>query len=141
MRRRKLIAAAVGLAAVVVAGAFVPSPPRRVTRENFDRIECGLSVAEVGAILGPPNLGPADVNKLNFAEFCDPSVSDWREKGALGPNGLLASKHRGDWQGWLSAEGLISVNFVEGETAHKAWLRRVGVVERMKLQWRRWFPG
>jgi hypothetical protein len=55
MRRRKLIAAVVGLA-VVAAGAVAlwPDPSSRITRENVDRIREGMTRAEVVAILGPP---------------------------------------------------------------------------------------
>ena len=134
-------AMAVGLVASIVAAAFVLWPqPDRITRENYDRIERGMSMAEVGTILGPPNIGAADVKKLVLAEFHDPKISDWREKDAHGPDGLPAPDFRKDWQAWLSTEGLISVNFVQGQAAYKASLRRVGVVERIKLQWRRWFP-
>ena len=65
---------------------------------------------------------------------------DWREKDALGSDGLPVPKHVKSGQAWLSTEGLIIVNFVEGQTTVKVWLIRVGVVERIKLQWRRWFP-
>ena len=54
MRRRKLLVAlAVGV--VVAAAAVVLWPrPDRITQENCDRIEKGMSQAEVEAILGGP---------------------------------------------------------------------------------------
>jgi hypothetical protein len=57
MRRRKLrwLLLLVGLAVVVAVGAFALWPRKdRITRENFDRIQNGMSLAEVEAILGPP---------------------------------------------------------------------------------------
>jgi hypothetical protein len=58
MRRRKLLVALAVLAAVIAAGVVAvwlqPSPPSRVTRENFDLINAGMSQEEVYAILGPP---------------------------------------------------------------------------------------
>ena len=56
MRRRKLLAALAGFI-LFAAGAFllIPVPTlSRVTRENYDRIERGMTLAELEAILGPP---------------------------------------------------------------------------------------
>jgi hypothetical protein len=58
MRRRKLLVALAGLAAVVAAGVVVLWPPKdpasRITQENFERIKPGMTMAEVTAMLGPP---------------------------------------------------------------------------------------
>jgi hypothetical protein len=57
MRRRKLIAAVVGLAVLVAVGAFVLWPRTdRITEENFDLLRVGMSKPEVYAVLGPPGL-------------------------------------------------------------------------------------
>jgi outer membrane protein assembly factor BamE (lipoprotein component of BamABCDE complex) len=54
VQRRKLLLALAGLA-LVVAGTFVLWPrANRITRENFDHIEKGMSRAQVESILGPP---------------------------------------------------------------------------------------
>jgi hypothetical protein len=55
MRRRTLLAALAGLAVVVAAGAWLLWPRQdRITPENLDRIELGMTRAEVEAILGGP---------------------------------------------------------------------------------------
>jgi hypothetical protein len=55
MRRRTLLVALAGLAVMVAAGVGALWPrPSRVTGENFDRIEKGMSRAEIEAVLGPP---------------------------------------------------------------------------------------
>jgi hypothetical protein len=63
MRRRKLVTAVV-LVVVVAVGVFVLWPRTdRIIRENFDRIQPGMSLAEVEVILGPPGdytTGPID---------------------------------------------------------------------------------
>jgi hypothetical protein len=54
MRRRKL-ALALAVLAVVVAAVIVLSPrPGRVTEANFRRIQRGMTLAEAKAILGEP---------------------------------------------------------------------------------------
>jgi hypothetical protein len=57
MRRGKLrwVLAGVAVVALLAVAAVVLWPyPNRVTRQNFDRIRLGMSLAEVEAILGPP---------------------------------------------------------------------------------------
>jgi hypothetical protein len=55
MRRRKLLVALAGLAVVVAAGAVVLWPrTERITQENYDRIQLGMSRAHVYTVLGPP---------------------------------------------------------------------------------------
>jgi hypothetical protein len=56
MRRRKLVGALVLVLVLLIAAAVFARKPRpdRVTRENLDRIETGMSRAEVEAILGAP---------------------------------------------------------------------------------------
>jgi hypothetical protein len=44
-----------GAAVLVAAAAFTLRPrPHRITRENYDRVQLGMSQSEVEAILGPP---------------------------------------------------------------------------------------
>src|SRR5271166_2388766 len=60
MRRRKLRwVLAVGAIPLVVVGAFVLWPPPIVpgiTQENFDRVEVGMTLNEVTALLGEPTV-------------------------------------------------------------------------------------
>jgi hypothetical protein len=81
VQRWKLLVALAGLA-VVVAGAVVLWPSR-LTRENYDRIQNGMSRAEVYALLGPPDPDPFGTpgsggeawSRLDeiYAVFFDPS--------------------------------------------------------------------
>jgi hypothetical protein len=55
LRRRQLLVALAVLAVLVAVGLFVLWPRLdRITDENFNRIQEGMSRAEVEAILGPP---------------------------------------------------------------------------------------
>jgi hypothetical protein len=65
----------VGLAAVVLW-----PPPSRVTRENYDRIQAGMSRAEVDAILGPPGdyrTGPTRDGGGYRWRYIDESPKGW----------------------------------------------------------------
>jgi hypothetical protein len=55
MRRRTLLVVLAGLSVVCVGGVVLLRPREdRITRANYDRIEVGMSRADVEAILGPP---------------------------------------------------------------------------------------
>src|SRR6516164_3764614 len=55
MRKRTLLVTLAGLAVLVAAWVVVLWPRNdRVKRENYDRIQIGISRADVEAILGPP---------------------------------------------------------------------------------------
>jgi hypothetical protein len=74
MRRRRII----GVAALALAGtaafALWPRPVEasRICRENFDRIEEGMTAADVVAILGPPGdykTWPTSLRHEKHAQF------------------------------------------------------------------------
>jgi hypothetical protein len=53
-RKLRWLLALAGLAVVFAIGAFVLWPrPERITRENFERIHEGMTLADVTALLGP----------------------------------------------------------------------------------------
>jgi hypothetical protein len=72
MRRRKLIAAGVGLAVLVAVGTFALWPsPDRITRKNYERIQKGMSRAEVESLLGAPGdyrTGPVGYEAAEYKE-------------------------------------------------------------------------
>jgi hypothetical protein len=80
MRRRKLRWVA-GLTLAVLATGLLVAWPRSapLTRENYYRVEKGMTLAEVEAILGPPNLAGAKA-----AKWCDDTLPDrdaWNTNG------------------------------------------------------------
>jgi hypothetical protein len=132
VRKRKLRWVAVVL--LIAAGAFVAwPPPPRVTRENFDRLQEGMTPAEAKAILGPPGdytTGPC---------FEHP----------FGPGG-----HSGDLTLpyhllWTTDTLYVHVCYGDaGKVAGLAWgiphrqeqSPLENLVWRAKRQWRKWFP-
>jgi hypothetical protein len=140
MQSRKLIPRlAVGMVALVGVGAFAFWPvPQRITRKNFDRIEIGMSRAEVEVIVGPP--GDYTTGPTHLANIGRRLVI------SFGDDGQLLSL---DIAGWIADSAIICVGF-----------NRSGVVEwknlddnsrlpqsefdsvlwRAKRQWRKWFP-
>jgi hypothetical protein len=149
MRRRKLVAAVVGLAALVAVGTFVlrPGPSSRITRENLDRIQDGMSLQEVEAILGPRGdyrTGPTKELPwwvtMTDRPLVDAEVAALWEGRTLGDGGRQHT-----WQGdggelWLllGPEGVRAKNFMATEKAPQSALDNL--LWRAKRQWRRWFP-
>jgi hypothetical protein len=41
---------------------------------------------------------------------------------------------------WTGRDGVIVITYTDGQDTTKMWLRRADLFERIKLQWRRWFP-
>jgi hypothetical protein len=140
MRRRKLIGA-VGLAVLIAVGAFVAWPrPQRITREKFDRIQDGMSRAEVEAILGPPGdytTGPLEMrDRLGSVVRFD----------ALG--GAIPATGGGVFARWAEDSAYAYVIF---DAAGRVIARDFGPVRRAeqgpldsllwraKRLWRRWF--
>jgi hypothetical protein len=136
MRKRTLLVAMAGLAVVVTVGAVVLWPRAdRVTRANYERIQIGMTRADVEAILGPPGdytTGPlTDPNGIELLLSLLPPAS-----GVESP-----------W--WAADYGTVGVWFDEGgrvvmknyEPYSKA-PQGVGanLLWRAKRQWHRWFP-
>ena len=86
------------LACVVTAAIVVLLLPReRVTRANFEKIEIGMSVADVETLLGPPDF-----------EWYDAIVPKPRTLDS-GPHGREQDYEQSTGQGWNSAEITILV--------------------------------
>jgi hypothetical protein len=143
MRRRKLLAA-VGLAVLVAAGAFVLWPRLdRITDENFDRIQEGMSRAEVEAIFGGP---PGDYR-------AGPTTYDADLDANRVPReilGLVRTTQDGDDVfDWAGDHGHAIVVFDSTGIYRDGWFHSTQRVHqtppdmllwRLKRQWRRWFP-
>lgn len=155
MRRRRLRGAlTLGLVAVLAAGGFELWPrPNRITWD-FNRIEPGMSRAEVEAILGPPGdyrTGPTTTAAYNRIVLF-PS-------GCLSFGGTVQARvsggmDQGDWcstspgEIWESDAGKAKIVFtddrvsqVEKSSADKVSQNAAeNLLWRAKRQWRKWFP-
>jgi hypothetical protein len=140
MRRRKLLVALAGLAVTVTGGVVVLWPRGdRITRENCDRIQEGMSRAEVEAILGPPGdyltAGPSNTTADLFDE--NGNVRTVRHDGTV-----ICF--------WVGDRAIIYVPFDRnGKTTRSPTLWEAGTLPqpplenllwRLKRQWHRWFP-
>jgi hypothetical protein len=151
MRRLRLLVVLAGLAVVVAAGAFVLwQRPERVTKENYDRMQLGMTHIEVEAILGPPGdyrsgLGEAGWYK-EWIPDPDPIYSPPSWNRVSTPTD--APENGGLWARWLSDSFQILIVVDEsGQVMHKEGYPRRrtqgqvdALVWRAKRQWRRWFP-
>jgi hypothetical protein len=99
--------------------------PERITRENFARLNSGMSRAEVEAILGSP--GEYSTGPLEYSYFCMGELPDV----------------------WESDQGVIVVFYGAPSVALDVrWIvpkrKEVGPLDnllwRAKRQWHRWFP-
>jgi hypothetical protein len=133
MRSWRLLLALAGLA-LVAAGTFVLWPrANHITRENFDRIEKGMSRVQVESILGLPGdyrTGPTEIAWI--LEY-DP----------------ITGKTLWDDRCWCADTLLIIVDFDESGSAYRYWCfdeRRSlqspleNFLWRANRHWRRWFP-
>ena len=84
---------------------------KAITKENFDKINAGMDLSEVQALLGGP--GEEDV-ELNMAEGS--SVA-----GAVGVGGTLDSmtpkRSATKWYTWGGSSKYIKVAFLDGKVA------------------------
>ncbi len=143
MRRRKLLLGTLlGLALLAGCALFVLWPrPSRVTRENFLRIQLGMSRAEVEAILGAPGdytTGPGE--KLRSTT----DGSEYPEETADFPKNSTPA----DWVQWSGDAGDIQVCYGPGGARYKSFWRSWRIEKtpldnlrwRAERLWRRWFP-
>jgi hypothetical protein len=104
----KRVAAVVCLVCLAVAGC---KGNKALTKENYDKIEAGMPLADVQTLLGGP--GEEDV-ELNMAEGSPVA-------GAIGVGGTLESmtprKSATKWYKWGGSSKWIKVAFLDGKVA------------------------
>jgi hypothetical protein len=128
----------------------------RITRQNYDRIELGMSRAEVQAILGPAGdytTGPVDQFYRYYVRW---SGSGYLNSTTTVPSMTLQSIESGRSPeaggvaaGWEDDTGVIDVVFdAQGKVAWTHFcaqqLQQIGPLDkllwRVQRQWHRWFP-
>jgi hypothetical protein len=158
MRRRKLRWVVAGLAVALVAvGAVVlslwPNPSRRITRENFELIQKGMTLAEAEAILGLPGdyrTGPGEDLAVGSEGWSwDPEEesvpdADWL---VVEPDGSMMDS-LGPYYVWISDTAQIHLRFDEDDSLiNRSFYPRRRLDQpplgnlrwRLKRQWHRWF--
>jgi hypothetical protein len=160
MRRRTLLVALAGLAVVVAAGAVALwSRADRVTRANYERIQIGMTRADVEAILGPPGdyrSGPGELALFegddgtgeNMIWMPDPAtdIADTSLNWSRMPIEQLEDQRL--WATWVSDSfGInISIDGSGGVVGKDGLPRRTtrgalaNLLWRANRQWHRWFP-
>jgi hypothetical protein len=136
MRRRKLLVALAALAVVVAAGVVVLWPSR-LTRENYDRIQNGMSRTEVEAVLGPEGDYRTMPTKFVYLTQWYTGLGNFVVDDDYTPDGL-----------WESDAGNICVIYRQGRVTAKAFVMTSrldqsyldNLLWRAQRQWHRWFP-
>jgi hypothetical protein len=155
MQRRTLLVALAGLALVVAAAVVLVLPrPSQVKWENINRIQKGMTRAEVEAILGPPG-----DYRTRFGQTADgsgeedgwipdpdeysPAIATWHDGAGENPFGKFAGEAT-----WVGDTVVVLVviddtgRVLETDTVER---RRLGgtilsLFWRAKRLWHRWFP-
>jgi hypothetical protein len=137
MRRRTLLVALAGLAVVVAGGAVVLWPrANRVTRENYDRIQIGMSRADVEAVLGPPGLYASGPLMVGGTVYSDDVAT-------------VMGGERMEEVDWTSDNAIVRVFFrLTGQVGDKCFTEASrmnqtpvdNLLWRARRQWHRWFP-
>jgi hypothetical protein len=139
MRKWRLLAALAGLAVLVAVGAVVLRPrPERITRENFDRIQKGMSRAGVEAIPGP-------WRRQSWDYRTGPTLQDLTAEAFADPDAEV-----GGYQlAWASDTVWIAIQFdtswrVVGRSKRPSVRMDQGALDnllwRAERLWREWFP-
>ncbi len=138
---KRYLLAVLALAALAVASTRVLWPQRdRVTQENIDRIQAGMSRAEVEAILGPlgdHRTGPTKRRRLEILT-----------RGYEWPPGVTPISNRTSREQWAGDRGDCWVDFGPSGVIHTAFepVDRIqqspleNLLWRVRRQWKRWFP-
>jgi hypothetical protein len=141
MRKRKLLAVG-GVLALVAAGAFVAWPPAyRITIKNLERVQEGMSRADVEAILGPPGDYRTVPGRELFA--IDRAIQSSRVKAredefSLGLAFLVWSGDAHTIRIAFGPEGVLD-SYIE-PVLRQEQSPLDNFLWRAKRQWRRWFP-
>jgi hypothetical protein len=138
MSRRKLRWVAVGLALVALAGTaaltLVWPKTLQFTRKDYDRIDEGMTPADVEAILGPPNFDANEFDKLNTV-----GSVELREVGQIGHRFTeFPDTDRTERLAWAGPDGAIVVYFDDGRATGKHWALRDTLYQRLWRWWYRW---
>ena len=149
MRSRTLLVALAGLAVVVAAGAVVLWPREdRLTLENYQSIEYGMSRDQVLAILGPPGdhrTGPTYLPMPN--QPLSDTTCNWLAIESMHQGYPWWSPEREDlfWNGdecdiWVcvGSKGVKAMDYTSMEKVAQSPLDTL--LWRLKRQWHRWFP-
>jgi hypothetical protein len=142
MRRRKLLVALAGLAVVGAAGIVVlwPRSVSRITQENCDRVQVGMSRADVEAILGPP--GDYTTGPVAFGGRV---YSSWKLDGTR----QFQNEINGPRYDYLTDSAWLAVTFDDAGQVNargiESWTKVNqgpfdNLLWRAKRQWHRWFP-
>jgi hypothetical protein len=140
MRKRKLLWTQVALTLAFVV--FVAWPrTSRVTRENYDRIQLGMSRAEVKAILGAPPgdyaNGPTDRNDdLYLTESIDPKI--WRRRQIVISGDIWYGDTAEIWVNFQLNDIAVEKHFWPRARQQQSALRDYGW--RVRRCWDWWFP-
>jgi hypothetical protein len=159
MRRRTLLVALAGLAVVVAVGVAGLWPRAdRVTRANYDRIQFGMTPAEVEAILGPPGDCRTGLGETGYGEGENGSTVNmvWRPDPATAwpplPNWTRVpgqSPDLGRWASWMNDSFVIAAAIddrsgcVNEKFGYPRRTTQRGIEKifwRLKRPWHRWFP-
>jgi hypothetical protein len=140
LRNRKLLAVlGVALAVLNAVGTFVLWPQEhRISQENFDRIQNGMTQDEVEAILGSPGdyrTGP--IILLNGWRSADDDLGFWKppiRAAWCGDAGFAYGIYD-----FGEPRRVHSLCFLEASRQPQAPLDNL--LWRAKRQWRRWFPA
>jgi hypothetical protein len=137
MRRRRLSLALAGLIVLSIVTIALWPWPDRATRENYDRIEVGMTRAEVVALLGPSGDYTTRRLSLDPRVFAELNPEEWK----------ITENHKREE--WFGDGGLLGVQYDSDSRVRAAiymgvwWEKRTrleNLLWRAKRQWRKWFP-
>jgi hypothetical protein len=137
MRRRKLLAAMAGVALGVVALflLFGETARDRVLRQKYERIEVGMTQADVVALLGPPgDQAPERPPRTGIGLGIGPDHSYCIEWWTDNVEVLVSFADNGPAR--LPSDRFLRKDI--GPCTRESRLQRIA--ESLKRQWRRWFP-
>jgi hypothetical protein len=133
-RTRRLLFLFLAVATVAARGAASLRWPRTaVTPENAEKIQPGMTLAEVEAILGRPAGDDAGPGVCVGAGRCGDPM-DARAAARHGPDPA-----GGVWQSWLSDQAHVALRFdARGRVDETRWFPALETRERFTDRLRRW---
>ena len=126
MRRRLLVFAVlvIALVAVVAAGYWAIAPAQRLGRAGYERVQLGMTEAEVEDVLGAPPGSHLDLPEGQTVSYVHAGAES---KGARdGPKGLSWVSNTGHIGVTFGADGRVTgVAFTPLRRNNPTWLDRV----------------